>query len=373
MMTLEYFFERPKPDLLRKYSVILRNTFIFDETQMRDRISSQSLIGVAQLIESYGQDASPIAKRVGLNPEALYRTDLLISQLKINEMLEESALVCDDPFFSLKLAPSRGFHMLGPIWLLIRAAQTVREALDILTKNLERHTSGLSAYLTHQDSGASLNLEVRMPNVVSKQRRGLHSEVSQITNLDLAVCCYELRKILGNHWRPQHVQFRYAAPEVMAPLHQVFGENLYFNQDVNAIQLSDDDLRHPFNTEFMEPQITEREIEASLGHGIPFTQRVDRVIRRLINGESCTVNQVADALNISLRTLQNRLKKNQTCYQSLYDNARLSLAEHYMRKSELSITAVSERLHFKDATAFTHFFKGKVGCSPREYRKRSLH
>lgn len=150
------------------------------------------------------------------------------------------------------------------------------------------------------------------------------------------------------------------------------GKICFFNQDVNAIHVSHEDCNHPLGDKpDASRDVIERELESTLGHVMPFVLRVDRIIRLLINGGGCTANQVADALNMKLRTLQYRLKQNQPRYQTLYDAARLDLARHYLMKSELSIAAVSERLSSTDCAAFSRFFKDRVGDSPRQYAKKA--
>ncbi|MGI9283885.1 MAG: AraC family transcriptional regulator ligand-binding domain-containing protein, partial [Pseudomonadales bacterium] len=89
---------------------------------MKKNIPSRVLEGIADLVETYGHSANTIAARVGLEPEALYRPDLMLSARTINDLLEEAALVCGDRFFSVKLARLQGWDVLGPIWLLIRRA-----------------------------------------------------------------------------------------------------------------------------------------------------------------------------------------------------------------------------------------------------------
>ncbi len=192
----------------------------------------------------------------------------------------------------------------------------------------------------------------------------------QVIELGLAISCYELRRLLGNSWRPDYVQFRHAAPDVMAPLQRVFGENLHFNQDVNAIHLRPEDYNHQLRSvPDVDRKVFQRELETSVGHGMPFALRVDRIIRLLINDAGCSVETVADALNTNSRTLQYRLKQNQTSYQALYDIARIDLAKHYLSNSDLSIAAITERLHFTDAATFSRFFKKQTGHSPRKYSK----
>ena len=103
---------------------------------MTKNTPSRALTGVASLVESYGHDPDSIARRVGLAPSALYRPDLFIEGGVFNDFLEEAALVCDDRFFSLKLAPIQGWQVLGPVWEVIRRAQTVGEVLRILAAHL---------------------------------------------------------------------------------------------------------------------------------------------------------------------------------------------------------------------------------------------
>ena len=334
---------------------------------MRRIVPSRALEGIAGLIESYGEDPERIAASVGLDSEALYRTDMLVDPVKFNGFMEMTAQTCGDRFFTLKLAQIQGWDILGPIWLLIRSAQTVGEALTVLVDHLELHSQALSAFLLPEARGASICVEVRgLPNTASAH----YASTVQVIELSLAICCYELRRALGKSWRPQYVRFRHAEPEDKAPLERVFGDVLYFNQDVNAIHVSRADCDAPLaRTSDINRDLVERKLDTRIDVGLPFVLRVDRVIRLLINGEGCSVGKVADALSVNARTMQYRLKQHNTSYQALYDSARMDLARHYLSQSDLSVAAITERLYFTDAAAFSRFFKAKTGQSPRNYAK----
>ena len=79
---------------------------------------------------------------------------------------------------------------------------------------------------------------------------------------------------------------------------------------------------------------------------------------------------MADSLGISPRSLQHRLKQSDTSYQSLFDIARIDLALEYLNDSDLNVLAISERVGFTDAAAFSRFFKKHMKMSPRDYAKR---
>ena len=335
---------------------------------MTKNTPSRALTGVASLVESYGHDPDSIARRVGLAPSALHRPDVFIEGSIFNDFLEEAAGVCGDRFFSLKLAPIQGWHLLGPLWQLIRRAQTVGEVLRTLAAHLESHASTISSPLVEDDRGISICFEARWD---PKWGRSLNTSRVQVVELASAISVHEIRRLLGNSWRADQVQFRHSAPENPRPLYQVFGDKLRFNQDVNALRVSKADCERPIAVLPDRPTIAGQfETPADRKLNIPFLLEVDRAIRLLLNREEASVDRVADSLGISPRTLQHRLKQSDTSYQSVFDIARIDLALEYLNDSDLNVLAISERVGFTDAAAFSRFFKKHMKMSPREYSKR---
>jgi AraC-like DNA-binding protein len=76
---------------------------------------------------------------------------------------------------------------------------------------------------------------------------------------------------------------------------------------------------------------------------------------------------VARALNQSPSTLQRRLRKEGTSYQTLLDSTRRELALHYLREGEHSIADVAFMLGFADQSNFTRAFRRWTGKTPRQY------
>lgn len=329
---------------------------------------SRALTGVASLVESYGYDPDDIARRVDLEPSALYRPDLLIEGGVFNDYLEEAALVCGDRFFSLKLAPIQGWHLLGPMWQLIRQAKTVDELLRVIAAHLESYASTISSPLVEHERGISISLEARWD---PHWGRGLNTSRVQVVELACAIFMHEMRRLLGTNWRPELVQFRHSAPENPRPLYKVFGEKLSFNQDANAILVSQADCKRTIAPIPDRPTFAvQHETPVDLKRNLPFVLEVDRAIRLLLNKDEASVDSVAGALGISARTLQHRLRESDTTYQSLFDIARVDLALEYLNDSDLNMLAISERLGFTDAAAFSRFFKKHLKMSPRDYAKR---
>lgn len=338
---------------------------------MGQSVSSRVLHGVAYLIESQGHDAADIAATVGLAVDALYRPDLLVNELTVNDLYQEAALALKDPFFSLRVARLQSGEILGPIWLLMQNAKTVGESMQLLCDKLETHAAAMSAYLVHDSTGASIHFEIRSSNLGVINKMPMHGEYNQVMNLSLAICCDVLRNFMGGNWAPRYVQFRNSAPNVVTPLQKVFGDKLFFNQDVNAIHLNHQDCDSALHVSPSNDESIAASVDANyVDYDLPFTLQVDKIIRSLINHDQCAVEAVALALGIKRRTLQHRLKQYGTSYQELYDSVRIDLAKRYLKSSSLSMAAISERLGFKDSAVFSRFFKNKVGHTARAYAKK---
>ena len=334
---------------------------------MKRILNSRLFTGLAELIESYGQHSDPVAKSVDLDPEKLRWSDLPVSAEEYSALVEAAALACGDQFFLLQLAKRQSWRLLGPIEPLLNQAKTVGELLALLSEFVEQYSQGLFLYLEPDDTGVSVCFEVRaFSNSNPPQLR----EQLNIVDLAMALSCRELQQQLGSDWRPDFTQFQYAAPLVLSRLRRVFGDKLYFTQDVNCIHLSNDAINRPFDPGKCLASTEMPSARAlNMTDDTPLVLRVDRAIRLLVNRGECSAQLVASMLAIKLRTLQHQLQQENTCYQVLYDAVRLDIGKYYLSNSALSVGAISERLHFTDSAAFSNFFKLGAGCTPRAYRK----
>jgi AraC-like DNA-binding protein len=85
-----------------------------------------------------------------------------------------------------------------------------------------------------------------------------------------------------------------------------------------------------------------------------------------------SVVEMADYLNVSVRTLRRRLKDVDTTYQQFKDYTRRDAAEQLLSRPELKINAVAAMLGFDEPSAFHRSFKKWTGVTPGEYRQ-TLH
>ena len=97
--------------------------------------------------------------------------------------------------------------------------------------------------------------------------------------------------------------------------------------------------------------------------------KIQLVWREKPDSVCCNLSQMASELKMSRRTLQRKLKEENTCYLSLQDSARLDLTICFLAAGK-SVEEISDSLGFANRRCFTRAFKRWTGNSPRTYKKQ---
>lgn len=100
-------------------------------------------------------------------------------------------------------------------------------------------------------------------------------------------------------------------------------------------------------------------------------EALERVItQRLLSGRFKLEN-LAEALDMPVRTLQLRLEHQGLNYRSVLDKVRLGLAQNYLKDPDLPMIKIAEFLGYSEQSPFQKAFKRWTGKTPGEYRKRA--
>ena len=100
---------------------------------------------------------------------------------------------------------------------------------------------------------------------------------------------------------------------------------------------------------------TSRRVRAALLEGLPSGQ--------------VAVENIAEKLALSPRTLQRRIKAEGTCFQRILRNTREALARHYLEQTELPTQEISFLLGFCEPNSFYRAFRAWTGATPDNVRK----
>ncbi len=99
-------------------------------------------------------------------------------------------------------------------------------------------------------------------------------------------------------------------------------------------------------------------------------QEISMHVETLLHEGLPTLEQVAERMKCSGRTLQRRLSERQLNYQMLLDHIRRDLAIELLTSTELPITHIATRIGFTNDSTFHRAFKRWTGEMPGHYRTR---
>ncbi|MEK1941498.1 MAG: helix-turn-helix domain-containing protein, partial [Pseudomonas sp.] len=80
------------------------------------------------------------------------------------------------------------------------------------------------------------------------------------------------------------------------------------------------------------------------------------------------MEQLANELHMTTRTLRRRLLEENTSYRQLLEEVRQALAEELLATGALTLEEIAERLGYGEVSNFMHAFKRWKGVTPRQYR-----
>ncbi|MEZ5572513.1 MAG: AraC family transcriptional regulator ligand-binding domain-containing protein [Halioglobus sp.] len=83
-----------------------------------------------------------------------------------------------------------------------------------------------------------------------------------------------------------------------------------------------------------------------------------------------TLEQVANTMHLTSRTLIRKLQREDTAYKDLLETLRQDYAQQLLRNAALKIADVAEILGYREAANFTRAFRRWYGTSPASWRRR---
>ena len=156
-------------------------------------------------------------------------------------------------------------------------------------------------------------------------------------------------------------------------IERYFGSPIACEGHRNALVFRASDAQRPFVTRNAEllallaPQFEEELKRENADED--FAERVRVAIQQKLTGRRPSIEDIANALHISSRTLQRRLQDEGSNFQRVLDGARHQLARHYLNNSGLELNEAAYLLGYEDGNSFVRAFRGWEGVPPARWRE----
>ncbi|CBL45844.1 Transcriptional regulator, AraC family [gamma proteobacterium HdN1] len=277
-------------------------------------------------------------------------------------IMDQVAKHLDDAALPLHLATRvlpRHLGILGST--LLHCANLGETAL--LLQRYERLVDDINdTHFTLAEGKASVEWISRIPNP--------HPFFAQMS---LGVWVTFARRMTGRPDLTADVDFSFEPPANLAPYQKHFGGQVRFRQKQTRLLFPIEHLSLPL--QLQEPQAhsvllqqLQQQYEAQIGEAEIILQ-IKQLIQSHLSQGRATLEILAQALNITPRTLQNRLATGGIRFRDLLDDERFRLAESYLANEDISLAEVAFLLGYSEQSTFQHAFKRRYGTTPGEFRR----
>ena len=326
-------------------------------------LASAALTGADTLVRELGGDLERLVLDAGLPAETFHQPDVPVALASAVRFFTLAAAELDCPNFGLRLAQRQDLSVLGPLYLMMLTTATIGDALLMLSQYLRLHSMGLLLAANSVSDGLLLEYDFSFSSN-SDDKHGIE--------LGLGLVCNFIRTRMRQDWHPVYAQFRHARPKDMALHQRIFGSNILFDQECNAICIDPAALVTPIHPAGHEARSVAirmiRRLDSFETQSIlPRTEGI--LLNNLSPGYSCSIEHVAAEIGLSKRTLQRTLAEAGTSFEALRSKVRDGLARKYLLQSKMSVAEIAYVLGFSQPSALTRAFRKWHGATPLAYRK----
>lgn len=314
-------------------------------------------------LERRAIDATPL-----FHGTALSRNELLrggdIGLADFVHILQTGDRLLGDEQLGFLLGRKMHVFAMGPVGAGMAVAPSLRDGLQLLESFTHLHA-------TYIDIDARSTMRGLIIRVLYGQETGyverFHTETA------VMLLQQYMETLIGEPVRDAHYRFVMPEPGNRQDYSNALHGPVVFDAAANEVDIPQHwlDLPSPYyHAElWQQAQMSlARTLKAtSKTEGTPYSRHIATLLRTT-EPPLPDLGEVAQGLHLSARTLNRRLKAENTSFRQLKSQALASRAKLYLRESGMSVEAIAEALGYKDTSNFRRAFRKDAGCSPIEYR-----
>jgi len=322
------------------------------------RISNKFLVHLDRIFLERGGNMIKVMEEAGLPYETLLGPEMMISYKCHMRVLELSENELDIRPIGLVLSTRQMVAHLTPLFDILFQQKTVHDSIITVFENLQHVVEGLRA---------NLRVDQDLAYVELFTEQAFLQENAIFHDHGAGLLAQYLRWIIGRRFKLVSVSIPHSEPHNLSRYRSFFGCPVSFGDSHIALCFAKAMLNKPLmqtrrNLVKEYNEVLEWDRNASL------LARLRTAIRQDITGGSSQLGYVAEAMNVSKRTLQRRLAEKGTSFHRQLDSVRAGMARKYIYQTELSILEIAMRLGYAKHECFTRAFSRWYAKTPLEWR-----
>lgn len=317
---------------------------------------------LARIAARHGIDEAALLQGSGIRPYDLTNPVAFISIRQELHIVDRFVTLTGMPWVGFEVGRDYNFSANGKLGIAAMCCDTVLDALKLVMEYIHLTASYLQYHLMVDGCEARTHLHELIP---LGGNRHFFCEAA-VTSLK----CKSEAVLVKSPFKELH--FAYAEPDHGAMYTEYFQCPVYFNAETHIIVFNTDVLATPLPmANPLLRQSMEQECRQLLARIQGQESLSSRVYQELVQAETIFPNleQVAERINVSSRTLRRQLTKENTSFQAMLANVRKEKALDLLQSTTLSMETIAIRLGFSDASSFYRAFKSWTGHPPGSLRQ----
>lgn len=314
-----------------------------------------------------GVEPGAVAAAAGISWHALNNNQPVIFEPeRINDLWKQSVRFTQDPQFGLHFGESMQLAALGIIGQIVQSSGTVGEALH--------HAAGMTSLITDifHFSVIPEGEYIKITLSADAGKAALFPHVyRQMGDYLLVFLVHELDGLLLRRIEPRKVFVPYPIPDepeyyrIFRCAARTAGEwSLVFDAGILNIPVLT--ANHEWQ-QFLLQQV------GSMAPPVPHGTLHARIYQYLLMNSgffSLTLEGVAANFNMSMRSLQRKLKEEGVTFLEIVNSVRQSLAIAYLETGQYQNKDIAFMLGYNEQSAFLRAFRRWTGDTPAAFRKQ---
>ncbi len=309
-----------------------------------------------------GADEGALLALLAVPTALLGREDIRVPAAKMAAVWLAAMEQCRDPMIATRMG-QQAFSAQQTTNLIMQSSVSVQEAFALAVDYSELISNVMVASMDADDANFYLAFETTAAWGLAPAP--VVRDCLQIAMLSAA---RTIGQLTGTPEPPAVVHFALPAPRFSSALYEMFDCPIHFNAPRHAIGFRKDlrEVRLAGKDPGLQAAIRDYadELRRTYANGGGWTDKVRAVMIEAMP-KPVGLGDAARRLNVSQRSLQRRLRAEQTTYRRIGEEVRLTFAERYLGQASRSLDEVAYLSGYHDAPTMIRAYKRKFGRAPR--------
>lgn len=329
-------------------------------------VSMYVVRSLVEMAERAGVARASLLSTAGLEAGSLRDPSSPLPRSDVYRLCEVSLDATGDTTLGLRYGDTLPDQALNVVSHLVLYAPTLRQALDALFRFSKLLTDEPGFRLC--ETGDALAVRCLKP-------RGASLRVERLLTEMTMAGIHRLFRSYCPTARASQLRFNYPPPAYASEYARAFGTSALFDQPHTEMLFDralldwasprrDEDLHNTLRA------VAERQL-MRVTHRTPYSVRVREIMLEQGAPHRVSMGQVADQLELSVRSLRRRLSEEGTSYGEVTHSASRAIATQLIAEQGLTIQQTAYAMGFTDVSAFHRAFKRWTGTTPTDFRQRN--